>query len=110
MPDDVPSLNWYSVRCVFRLLNNDDAYEERITTWQSASHDEAIELAEAEAAAYADHGTHEYLGLAQSFWLFDPPASGNEVFSLIRESDLGPTEYLNQFFDTGRELQPRNRG
>ncbi len=63
-------------------------------------------MAEAEAAAYASHGTHEYLGLAQSFWLLDPPGNGKEVFSLIRESGLGPSEYINQFFDTGRELQP----
>jgi hypothetical protein len=31
--------------------------------------------------------------------------SGVEVFSLIRDSDLPPKEYLDQFFDTGTEHQ-----
>lgn len=30
---------------------------------------------------------------------------GAEVFSLIRESDLDPSEYLDRFFDTGCEWE-----
>jgi hypothetical protein len=102
---------WYAVRCVFQLPTDDEgfAYEERLTLWQAASSDEAIALAEAEASEYIDNLGLTYLELAQSFHLFEPPASGKEVFSLIRESDLPPKEYLDAFFDTGRELQGQQR-
>lgn len=98
---------WYAVRCVFQLPTDDEgfAYEERLTLWQAASSDEAIARAENEASEYIDNLGLTYLELAQSFQLFEPPANGKEVFSLIRESDLPPKEYLDAFFDTGRELQ-----
>ena len=47
----------------------------------------------------------KYVKLAQSFHLFDPPDHGKAVFSLIRESELSPNDYLNAFFHTGREFQ-----
>jgi hypothetical protein len=46
-----------------------------------------------------------YLGLAQSFQLSDAPADGVEVFSLLRDSDLTPSDYLTVFFDSGSERQ-----
>jgi hypothetical protein len=45
----------------------------------------------------------EYLELAQAFRLFDAPANGAEVFSLMRSSPLESDEYLDAFFDTGSE-------
>jgi hypothetical protein len=33
--------------------------------------------------------------------MFEPPAHGREVYSLIRGSTLGPDDYLNAFFSTG---------
>ena len=104
---------WFSVRCVFRIFDearsvDGGAYEERITLWQANSSDEAIALAEAEAAEYVEGANIEFAGLAQSFQLFDPPASGSEVFSLIRDSDLQPKDYLDRFFDTGAERQREN--
>ncbi len=84
-------------------------YEERITLWQASSADEAIAKAEVEAlehAAAIEEAPDEYLGLAQSYALFDSPQhAGAEVFSLIRDSRLDPESYLNAFFDTGREHQ-----
>ena len=47
----------------------------------------------------------QFLELAQSYQLFDAPADGVEVFSLLRTSDLSPSNYLNAFFDTGGERQ-----
>ncbi|HEY7947443.1 MAG TPA: hypothetical protein VID75_07195 [Acidimicrobiales bacterium] len=97
---------WYTVRCVFQSESDDgNLYEERITLWRAEGLDEAIALAEAEAAEYAQAGQVEYLGLAQAYWLQTPPDGGADVFSLMRESDLGPDDYLDQFFDTGRERQ-----
>lgn len=94
---------WYSVRCVLKL---EDTFEERVTLWRAACFDEAIALAEADAREYAENLEAEYLGLAQAFHLFGSDLdSGVEVFSLVRQSDLDPDEYLSAFFDTGTEFQ-----
>jgi hypothetical protein len=45
--------------------------------------------------------------MAQAYWLLTPPSSGSPVFCLVRESELDSDEYLDQFFDTGREAQGR---
>lgn len=103
--------SWYGVRCVFRLGAEDPAgtsYEERVTIWQAASFEQAIAEAEADAGAYAGDPAetgNEYLGLLQAYALPEPPGHGAEVFSLIRDSDLGADDYLDAFFDTGRERQ-----
>jgi hypothetical protein len=108
MPDDSPDLPWYSVRCVFQTPSGDGfAYEERVTLWQSDGIDEAIAMAEFEAGRHAEETRAEYTGMAQAYWLPAPPASGTQVFSLVRESELESDDYLDQFFDTGREAQSR---
>lgn len=107
------SESWFGVRCLFRLTGfarteggDPHVYEERVTLWQAASLDEAIALAETEAADYADAASgNEYLGLAQANALLDEPIHGAEVFSLLRESPLRPDAYLDAFFDTGTERQ-----
>jgi hypothetical protein len=101
----------YSVRCLFRWLDPPsgsaaNTYEERITLWRAASIDAAIGLAETEAGAYAKDGGCEYLGYCQAFALANEVAlSGVEVFSLLRDSELEPSMYLNAFFDTGAERE-----
>ena len=97
---DTADHSWYSVRCVFR---DDDVYEERITLWRAGGYDEAIARAEDEARRLPS----EYLGLAQAFWLFDEPADGREVFSMLRQSTLCPSEYVSRYFDTGDEIQAK---
>lgn len=98
----------YSVRCIFRWGPRQDQkakhlYEERITLWQAKSIDHAIELAEQEAEVYASEDM-EFLGYSQAYALFAPvTANGIEVFSLLRESDLDPDNYIDTYFDTGRE-------
>ncbi len=99
----------YSVRCIFRWSPRSDQklkyiYEERITLWLANSIDAAIEKAEKEAKEYIEDSEDEYLGLAQAFVLSDSlVADGIEIFSLLRESNLEPKEYLDAFFDTGNE-------
>lgn len=101
----------FSVRCVFRWENRPEQkrkhlYEERITLWRACNIDEAIAMAEAEAQSYVAESGIEYLQYCQAYALFeDLEASGVEVFSLLRESDLEPTLYLDAFFDTGAERQ-----
>lgn len=99
----------FSVRCIFRWEPRPDQvrahlYEERITLWRANDIDEAIALAEVEAQSYAAESEVEYLEYCQAYALFeDVEASAVEVFSLLRDSDLEPSQYLNTFFDTGTE-------
>lgn len=63
-------------------------------------------MAEREAARYGSGGALRYLGLAQAYRLPDDVTEpGAEVFSLIRDSDLEPDEYLSTFFAAGGEFQ-----
>ncbi len=96
-------LGWYSVRMIFE--HSPGGYEERVTLWRAHSPERAIERAVGEANDYCRDTGAIYCGLAQSFQLFDEPHDGAEVFSLIRESDLGAADYLDGFFDTGTERQ-----
>jgi hypothetical protein len=98
------AVKWYSVRCLFKDSDS-DAYEERITLWYVANFEAAIESAEAEGLEYARNLGMTYIELAQAFWLADEPASGSEVFSLIRQSELSPEDYKRRFFNTGSEIQ-----
>lgn len=83
-------------------------YEERITVWIATDIDESIEAAEEEALRYAENICATYLELAQAFYCFTVlKDSGIEVYSLLRESDLEPSEYLDAFFDTGHERQQK---
>lgn len=78
-------------------------YEERITIWRAASFEQAVELAERDAREYAVENA-EYIGLSQVFHVFpNRLASGAEVFSLLRESNYSPRNYLDRYFDTGDE-------
>ncbi len=96
---------WYGVRCVFEWEAG--LYEERLTLWNTESLDAAIELAEQEAASYVEDTTSfRYLRLAQAYHIGDDcPGHGDEVYSLLRDSALGPDDYLSAFFDTGTERQ-----
>jgi len=100
---------WYGVRCVFEhgpAGPQGTSYEERVTLWRAGSFDDAIELAEEEARQYAGDLTDvSYLDLAQCYELGESPGHAAEVFSLIRESPMAANDYLDSFFDTGRERQ-----
>lgn len=105
MASDDATPNWFSVRCIFKDLEN-GVYEERITLWKANDFAGAMALAEAEAREYAEAvGGLAYLDFAQVFLLAEEPVHGSEVFSLIRESSLEGNEYLDTFFDTGSERQ-----
>lgn len=108
--DDRQDEPWYSVRCLIRFPATQAApqhYEERVTMWRSTSLDDAIARATAEAVGYAGDLGGEHVGLAQCFHLAVGGEVGDasEVFSLMRDSELDPAEYINRFFDTGTERQ-----
>lgn len=103
---------WFAVRSIFlfdaRAEGEDDTYEERVRLFDAADADAAIARSEVEAAEYeADHDGCTALGFHQSYALFDEPGDGAEVFSLMRDSDLEPDDYLDRFFDTGAEREGR---
>jgi hypothetical protein len=98
---------WYGVRCIIRWQTVEPSYEESITVWHAASFEDAIAKAEPAAREYAELCDGEYLELAQAYFIGDDEqiTEGTEVFSLIRNSDLEPDDYLTTFFDTGDERQ-----
>jgi hypothetical protein len=104
---------WYSVRCVFQWTSYaEKPYEERITLWCATTVEEAVTFAEREAADYAQSGNEmAYLGLAQAFVLDEDTKLGHgiEVFSLLRDSELPPNEYIDKFFAAGEEYCPHIR-
>lgn len=98
---------WYGVRLVYRLTNLPaPVYEERILIVRADSFDEAIAKAERYSKGY-EGDTTIYTNYAMAFHIIDEDGpslgEGVEVFSLLRESDLNPDEYLDRFHDTGRE-------
>lgn len=101
----------FSVRCLFRWDSMPDGqaahvYEERITLWRAENSHAAIELAEREADRYASETGATFLSCSQAYELAEPlDAHGVEAFSLLRDSDLEPSVYLETFFDTGSERQ-----
>ena len=98
----------FSVRCIFRWVDAPSAgvhtYEERITLWQAPDIVASISLADAEARTYAAESGCEYLGFCQAYAMFtEVAASSVEVFSLLRDSPLQPSEYVDTYFAIGRE-------
>jgi hypothetical protein len=95
--------DWFGVRCIFH--DPEGTYEERITLWNADTFDEAVAMAEQDAEEYAEEVGSTFLGFAQAYVMPDEPGQGAEVFSLLRDSDLEPDEYLDAFFDTGTERE-----
>lgn len=108
---EAPKTDWFAVRCVFELSQDDRAeaqmttYEERVTLWQAHTFDDAIAQAEQEAESYAPGVDSRFLGFSQAYRLAETPGHGGEVFSLIRDSRLAPSDYVTAFVDTGDEHQ-----
>jgi hypothetical protein len=104
MSSDEVEATWFGTRCVFHH-QDPDVYEERITIWQAPDVDVAIEMAEAEAQAYATVNEIQFNGFVQAYAMIDELESGAEVFSLGRTSELSEEEYLTRFFHTGAERE-----
>lgn len=102
---------WYGARSVYEVVgrgsqeNGTRLFEERIVLVKASSIDEAIEVAEKEAIAYANEDSgFVYLGYINVYKLADTSIKNKtEVYSLMRESSLAPQEYIDRFFDTGIE-------
>lgn len=105
------STKWFSVRTIVHR-RKEAVFEERITLWRRADADDAADAALRESSEFAAEVDGEDCGLAQVYEPYGDAvgglraaADGCEIFSLVRQSDLSPGEYLDSFFDTGREQQ-----
>jgi hypothetical protein len=94
------------VRCLFWWTNWEGRpFEERVTLWRARSAEHAAKLAEAEAREHAETVDIEYLEFFQVCRLGEngEVRDGMVVFSRQRQSDLSPEDYLDVFYDSGRE-------
>jgi Domain of unknown function (DUF4288) len=102
--------DWYTAKTIYKHHRVEDdtpktVFEERIILLQAADFGDAIAKAEAETAEYCGtDGEIVYLGFVDVFHLFDKTVGhGIEVYSLMRESDLSDKDYLDHFYDDGKE-------
>lgn len=96
---------WFAVRSIWRHdppagTPNRHTYEERIVFYIANDFDDAIAKSECDASDYDG----ECIGYHMAFEMGNRPlGSGDELFSLMRDSDFAPDEYLDRFHDTGTE-------
>ncbi|TWT64956.1 hypothetical protein [Crateriforma conspicua] len=96
---------WYGVRSIWRHEAPSDSpcrftYEERIVLYLAFNGDDAI--AKAERDGYP--GGAECIGYHMSFEIDSVNLGpGTELFSLMRDSDLDATKYIDRFHDSGHE-------
>jgi hypothetical protein len=107
---DMEVKEWYGVKSLYEVQNNtvtspSHLYEERIVVLRARSFNEAIIEAEKEAKRYAgEESGITYLEYVNVFKLTSEEIQDKtEVFSLMRESELGPDKYIDRYFDTGKE-------
>ena len=105
---------WYGAQMVFRLRAagsmSADSYEERVVLVYADSEEDAVAKAEVEAKEYCQGTDMEYTRFVRVFHIFDEAIGDRtEVFSIIRESNLSPKDYLDHFYDTGLECERRMR-
>jgi hypothetical protein len=99
-------LIWYGAKTVYRHARLADApgasvYEERVVVVRAADFADALARAEAEAARYAAQWADaEYLGYVMVYDMTEETIdAGCEVFSLMRETALGPDAFLDRYHD-----------
>jgi hypothetical protein len=101
---------WYAAKTIYRHHCIEDGtpkmlFEERIVLLQASNFDDAIAQAETEAAEYCStHRDTVYLDFVDVFHLFgETIGHGTEIYSLMRESDCSDKDYLDRFYDDGKE-------
>lgn len=101
---------WFSAKTIYKHHRVEDGtakivFEERVVLFQATSFDDAIAQAEIEAREYCGGSSETvYLEFIDVYHLFDASVGHRaEVYSLMRESALPDTEYLDTFYDTGQE-------
>lgn len=94
-------MTWYSVLQVLAKPPT-AVYEERITLWKVVDFDQSVDLAGMQVSAMT--GKHRGMldsGYASSYQTdisSDGPSGGDELYSLVRDSDLRPHEYYREHY------------
>src|SRR4051812_17996917 len=101
---------WFSAKTVCKHQRLKDGlpatvFEERVVLLQATDFDDAIARGEAEAHAYCRSLEDvAYSGYINVYRLHEATVGhGTEVFSLMRESELSDSDYLDHFYDDGKE-------
>lgn len=105
------SPEWFAAKTVCKHQRVEEGgasktlFEERVVLLQAADFEDAIARGEVEAQEYC-RGIRDvtYTGYIHVYRLFAGTVGhGTEVFSLMRESELSDKDYLDHFYDDGRE-------
>ena len=102
---------WYGARTIYqhytkKKIAKNKLYEERIVLIKANSFDDAITKAEKEAEKYSkENSSSKFLGYVNVYKLVDGKLRNyTEVYSLMRDSTLSEEPYIDNFFDTGKEM------
>lgn len=93
----------------FDRLSNEEGlptFEERVVILKAKDQRQAIELAEAEAIAYADLNKGVYLKWVAVYEAKESSVDFegvHEVYSIMRHDDSKDEDYLDYYYDTGSE-------
>ena len=109
--------DWYAAKTIYKTPTVEDGrpttvFEERVVLFRATDFDDTIAKAEAEAAEYCRtiSGT-EYLGFVDVYHVGDEAIGhGTEVYSLMRHSSLSDKDYLDHFYDDGKERRQISKG
>jgi hypothetical protein len=98
---------WYSVKGLFRWYfkfdGATDRIEERIVLFEAENFDEALDLAEAEAAQYCTNDEEanfsiEPIGWWSAHWIGGIPGNGVEVFSRRAKTKLDGKAFVRRYY------------
>lgn len=101
------SLDWYSVKSLFRWYfkasGDTERVEERVVLFRAESFDHALNLAELEAQTYCtdDPGANfsiEPIGWWHAYWVGEEPLSGVEIFSRSCLTKLGSKAFVSRYY------------
>jgi hypothetical protein len=101
---------WFAAKTVCKHQTEEDGaaktvYEERVVLLAAVDFSDALIKGEQEARQYCDSiECASYTGYINVYQLSEEAVGhGTEIFSLLRDSELSETDYLDRFIDTGRE-------
>jgi hypothetical protein len=107
---------WYAAKTIYKSHIVEDGtaktvFEERVVLFRATDLDDTIAQAESEAAEYCRVTSGmEYLGFVDAYYIgVETIGHGTEVYSLMRDSNLSNKDYLDHFYDDGKERRQISR-
>jgi hypothetical protein len=100
---------WYGVKCLFEHFGlskvpEAHAYEERVIVVLAASFDDALGKAKKLSVSYTDGSSIKYMGYCNAYAMDEAVITeGTEVYSVMRETKLAPTAFIDHYYDDGTD-------